>query len=181
MSLLTAPQLYGGLASALVWLRVGLGGAEALAALLLSHTALPLAPILFDAARGEVDIFVSERGRRWKYYLLSLLAYALGLAYATWRGYRLYAALTLSYAATAAALAAVTVLCRWKVSAHTAGIAGPTTALVLVVGREAAALYLLLAPVAWARLELGAHTPAQLAAGAAIAVASTLAALSAPL
>lgn len=174
VSLATAPQLYGGFIAVLVWSELRLGGLEALAMLLLSHTVLPLAPILVDSARGRVDVFVSERGKRVRYYLISILSYFIGISYSLWRGYRIYAVFNAAYMLSAAALALVTVLARWKISVHAAGVAGPTTALALITGAEAALLYLLLIPVAWARLELKAHTPAQLAAGAFVALVSTV-------
>jgi len=174
VSMATAPQIYGGIVSTMVWWGGRLGGLEALLVLLVSHTLLPLLPIVVDAVRGRVNIFVSEREKRWKYYLLSIASYALAVAYAWWRDYKPYLVMSVSYAASAASLALITVLAKWKISVHTAGVAGPTTALLLIGGREAALLYLLLAPVAWARYELREHTPAQLAAGAIVAAASTL-------
>ncbi|MEM1848592.1 MAG: ZIP family metal transporter [Thermofilaceae archaeon] len=174
VSLATAPQLYGGFIIALVWWRLGVGGLEALAVMLLAHTFLPLAPIVVGAARGEVDIFVTEREKRWKYYLFSIISYIIGIVYSLLRGYRIYAVITASYMLSAIVLAIVTVLAKWKISVHAAGIAGPTTALAMVVGEEAVPLYLLLVPVSWARLELNAHTPSQLAAGALVALLSTL-------
>lgn len=174
VSLVFAPQVYGGAAGVALWFSAG-GGFDVPVVLALTLTVLPLLPILVSAKRGETDIFVSERERRWKFYLLSILSYALGLAYTAWRGYALYATLCLSYALSAAALAAITVAAKWKISVHAAGIAGPTTALVCALGPECAPLYLLLVPVAWARYELRAHTPGQLAAGALVAAAVTLA------
>jgi len=174
VSLVFAPQIYGGAVGLTLWIAVG-GGFDALVVLVLTLTVVPLLFVLISVKRGEVDIFVSEREKRLKYYLLSLLSYLAGLAYTLWRGYALYATLCLSYALSAAALAAITTALKWKISVHTAGIAGPTTALVCALGPECAPLYLLLVPVAWARYELRAHTPSQLAAGALVAAAVTLA------
>lgn len=174
ISLVTAPQLYGGATIALVWCELGTGGLEALTMMLLAHTVLPLTPIVLDSVKGEVDIFVSDREKRWRYYLFSIISYTIGIGYSLWRGYPIYAIITTSYMLSAILLALVTVLAKWKISVHSAGIAGPTTALVMVVGETAIPLYLLLAPVSWARLELKAHTPSQLAAGAIVALLSTL-------
>lgn len=170
-----APQLYGGFASYLVWLHVAVGGMEALASLLISQTALPLVWVFLDAARGKVDIFVTDRSVRLKYYVLTLASYALGVVWAMARGWDSYLPLYAAYAAVVAALAAVNEFARWKISAHAAGIAAPTTVLVLAVDPWYVFLYLLLLPVAWARLELEAHTPGQLVAGAVVAAVATLA------
>uniref|UniRef100_A0A7C4FF90 Phosphatase PAP2 family protein n=1 Tax=Thermofilum pendens TaxID=2269 RepID=A0A7C4FF90_THEPE len=177
VSLVLAPQLYGGFVSCIVWLHKAVGGAEALASLLISQTVLPLVWVLVDAVRGKVDIFVTDRGVRLKYYILTLVSYALGVAWTLARGWHTYLPLYAAYAAVVAALALVNELARWKISAHTAGVAAPTTVLVAMVDSWYALLYLLLLPVAWARLELRAHTPGQLVAGAAVAAAATLAAL----
>lgn len=142
--------------------------------LILTQTALPLLPIIIDSGKQKVDIFVSNREKRWKYYLISILSYASGILYSLWRGYWIYAVLSLSYMLSSAGLAAVTVFARWKISVHAAGIAGPTTALVLVRGLETSPLYILLIPVAWARLELKAHDLRQLIAGALLAFSTTL-------
>jgi len=174
ISLVFAPQIYGGAVGLMLWSSAG-GSLDALAVLVLTLTVLPLLSILVSVRKGEVDIFVSEREKRGKYYLLSLLSYMLGIVYTLWRGYTLYAILCLSYALSAATLAAITVVLKWKISVHTAGIAGPTTALVCALGPECAPLFLLLIPVAWARHELKAHTPSQLAAGALTATVVTLA------
>lgn len=178
VSLALAPQLYGGFASCLVWLHKAVGGAEALASLLLSQTVLPVAWVLADAARGKVDIFVTDRSARLKYYALTLASYALGVAWAVARGWGVYLPLYAAYAAVVTALAVVNELARWKISAHAAGIASPTTVLALLASPWCALLYLLLIPVAWARLELKAHTPGQLVAGAAVGVMMTLVTLS---
>lgn len=174
ISLLTAPQVYGGLVACVIWLELGIGGTEALLMLFFTQTIMPLLPIVIDTRKGTVDVFVSEREKRPKYYLLSILSYTMGIAYALLRNYRVYAVLALSYFTSAAALAAVTAIARWKISVHAAGISGPTTALILTLGFNYIFLYLLLVPVAWARLEMRAHTIAQLIAGAMLAFATTV-------
>ena len=61
----------------------------------------------------------------------------------------------------------------WKVSAHAMGIAGPLAAAHFALGAIVIPFYLLLIPVSWARLELSAHTPAQLLAGSILGVVLT--------
>lgn len=173
VSLVLSPQLYGGLVSYLAWRTLGLGGLEALYVLLTTQTILPLAPIVADTARGKVDIFVTDRSVRLKYYLLTLASYALGAFYCLLRGWVGYLLFYAAYACTVVLLTFINEAAKWKVSAHAAGITGPTTALVCVGGLEYAGLYLLAAPVFWARLKLRAHTPGQLVAGAVVAAAVT--------
>ena len=172
VSLALAPQIYGGLVAYALWLHFQAGGVEALLVLLLTQTILPLLPILIDTQRGKIDIFVTERVKRWKYYLLTLLSYMAGIAYVLERDLSMYVPFYASYTLIATVMAAITL--RWKISVHTAGIAGPTTVLVYMLGLDKAFLYLLLIPVAWARHELRAHTAMQLLAGAIVAFVLTL-------
>lgn len=160
--------------ASVIWLKLGIGGVEALLVLFTTQTVIPLLPIVIDTRKGVIDVFVTEREKRPKYYLVSILSYTIGIAYAMLRNYRVYAVLALSYFVSAAALAVVTTIARWKISVHTAGISGPTTALVLTSGPDYILLYLLLIPVVWARLEMKAHTTAQLVAGAMLAFVTTV-------
>jgi membrane-associated phospholipid phosphatase len=65
---------------------------------------------------------------------------------------------------------------RWKISVHTAVAAGASTILTLVFGPTLLATAPLVAAIAWARVEIGDHTPAQTIAGAClgITVAATI-------
>ena len=55
---------------------------------------------------------------------------------------------------------------KWKISIHASGITGPFTALIYQLGSTMLPLLLLVIPVAWARVELKAHTIRQVTAGA---------------
>lgn len=57
----------------------------------------------------------------------------------------------------------------WKISLHTAFIAASVTLLVILYGFMAAVAIVLIPLVAWSRLELESHSPAQLVAGALLA------------
>lgn len=61
----------------------------------------------------------------------------------------------------------------WKISLHTATLTGAVSLLVIFRGPEFAWLYLLILPVAWARLTLKQHTKAQLTAGAIVGAVIT--------
>jgi len=58
----------------------------------------------------------------------------------------------------------------WKISLHTAFIAASVTLLVILYGFIAAVAIVLIPLVAWSRLELESHSPAQLVAGALLAI-----------
>jgi membrane-associated phospholipid phosphatase len=57
---------------------------------------------------------------------------------------------------------------KWKISIHASGITGPFTALVYILGGVMLPLLLVVIPVAWARVELKAHTVMQVAVGAVL-------------
>ena len=56
----------------------------------------------------------------------------------------------------------------WKISIHSMGVAGPTTALIYTFGLAGALFGLVLLPVAWSRLYLKKHTGGQILAGASL-------------
>jgi membrane-associated phospholipid phosphatase len=59
-----------------------------------------------------------------------------------------------------------TITLRWKISVHTASAAGATLIILRVVGIAAAPLVISLPLIAWSRVKLRRHTPAQTIAGA---------------
>lgn len=65
----------------------------------------------------------------------------------------------------------------WKISLHCAVVAGCVTALAHIVTPKMALLFLLILPVAWARIHKKCHTPIQTLAGSIIAVIVTKLAL----
>ena len=62
----------------------------------------------------------------------------------------------------------------WKVSMHLAGVAGPVTALVVLVSPYFALAYLFLIPLGWARYILKKHTLSQIIVGSGISIFITL-------
>jgi membrane-associated phospholipid phosphatase len=58
----------------------------------------------------------------------------------------------------------------WKISVHAAIAAGAATVLMLVHGTALLAAWPLVALVAWSRVQVGDHTPAQVLAGVALGV-----------
>jgi membrane-associated phospholipid phosphatase len=59
-----------------------------------------------------------------------------------------------------------TVTLRWKISVHTASAAGATLIILRVIGLAAAPLVVTIPLIAWSRVKLRRHTPAQTIAGA---------------
>jgi hypothetical protein len=84
-------------------------------------------------------------------------------------------ALMLSYLFTVIGLTVVNLM-NYKASGHGSGAAGPATALTIVYGWPGAISFLLLVLVAVAKIDIKEHTLGQLCTGAALSIASTLAA-----
>lgn len=125
---------------------------------------------------GKVDIDVSERAARPEIYSV-VLGSILTSAFVFWliKDNLMFTA-SLSYAIVTAAMFFLNRFS--KVSTHTAGLAGPITAVVFYFGIFYAGLYILLFPVAYARFKLGMHNRLQLALGAIVGIALTYATFS---
>ncbi|MHA1616341.1 MAG: hypothetical protein ACTSX9_03425 [Candidatus Njordarchaeales archaeon] len=132
---------------------------------------LPIAPVIYAAYKKETDLFVEEREQRPKFFFFAIISYLAGFIIFLSIGERILALFHLCYAVVTASLALATFFA--KVSVHAAGVAGPTTFMVLVFGYEHLLLFLLLIPVAWARIYLKAHSINQSILGAIIAIGVT--------
>ncbi|MCJ7457286.1 hypothetical protein MUP07_11200 [Candidatus Bathyarchaeota archaeon] len=131
----------------------------------------PFLPVVYSAKSGKTDLDVSEVGKRVPLYGLGLLGYALGAMVFLLLGNWLMSAMALAYLCVGMGMLLITLA--WKISAHTAGVAGPTTALVFVFGMWVVPLYLLSLLMIWARVRLRAHTLSQAAAGILVAILVT--------
>jgi membrane-associated phospholipid phosphatase len=136
-------------------------------------TLIPLVMMYQLTKRGLVSDFnVSVRQERTKPFLGAAASYlAGGSALLLLRAPVIIVALMLCYAGNT--LIALLITLRWKISIHASGVAGPTTALVYSLGAWAAVFFILLIPVGWARVQLKAHTPWQIFAGALVAAIAT--------
>jgi len=129
-------------------------------------TMVPLAMMYQLTKRGVISDFnVSERLERTRPFLGASASYLAGSGVLLLlRAPTIIITLMLCYAGNTLIMLLITL--RWKISIHASGIAGPTTALVYGIGAWAAVFFLLLIPVGWARVQLKAHTPWQIFAGA---------------
>jgi membrane-associated phospholipid phosphatase len=64
---------------------------------------------------------------------------------------------------------------QWKISAHAMGAAGPLTLLAIAFGPYVLPAFPIIAVVAWARVELKAHSTAQVVAGSVLGIVLTAA------
>lgn len=131
-------------------------------------TGVPLAVTIIWAKRtGARDLDVPRREDRLVPMLFSLAGYALATL-AVWALSAPAALLALMAAYTVCTAVTTLITLRWKISLHTSGFMGPVFALGWAFSPWLYLFYVLLPLIAWSRLVLGKHTPAQLAAGAAL-------------
>jgi membrane-associated phospholipid phosphatase len=149
-------------AAAFLW-----GGVAAVSASL-----LPYALILRGVRRGRLsDRNLSLREQRVRFGGVAMASLLAGLAaLAAFDAPAELVALQASVAVGVACGWLVTLW--WKISVHAAIAAGAATVLSLLFGAAAGlAAWPLVALIAWSRVEVGDHTPAQVLAGAALGVA----------
>ncbi|MFX1475591.1 MAG: hypothetical protein ACFFCO_09000 [Promethearchaeota archaeon] len=131
----------------------------------------PVLPLSIMVARNKMTFDVKNRGDRPLLYLAAIIVYGLGALLAWFFQNYCIALLAAAYVGVTSAVALTSLF--WKVSAHTAGVAGPITALVWVYGLIAVPFFLLACIVGWARWCQALHTVAQLIGGAIIAILVT--------
>jgi len=131
-------------------------------------TILPVAPLALNVLKGDIDVFVSDRKRRPKFYLYALLSYLVGAFISHLLKVKILTIIHLAYFFVTLSVMLITF--KTKISAHTSGIAGPVTYIVFFLGLPYALLYLIVIPVAWARIKLKAHTIQQTILGTIVAI-----------
>ena len=133
--------------------------------------------ILYQVRRKKLDsIFPETTGQRRMIYVLATVVAAAGCG-VMW-SFEAPELLAVSFiAGLAAVIIFMAINLYWKISLHTAFISAAAVVLTLVFGVKAAWVFVLLPLVAWSRLELKLHTPAQVAAGAILAAAIVAGAL----
>jgi membrane-associated phospholipid phosphatase len=125
--------------------------------------------VLYLVSKKKLDgIFINPRKQRHRIYLLAIFCAVIGYIVLVFLD-----APQLIIATFAAGLTAVTIFTVinlfWKISLHTAFITASVTVLIIVYGSPAAWTVLLVPMVAWARIEMKLHTPAQVLTGALLA------------
>jgi hypothetical protein len=127
--------------------------------------------VLYMVRRRKLNgIFINPRRQRSRIYLLAIFCAVIGYTVLI-----LLDAPVLLRAAFLSGLIAVVVFMIinlfWKISLHTAFIAASVAVLIIVYGKTAAWTVIFIPLIAWARLEMRLHTPAQVSAGALLSVA----------
>ncbi|TFG34930.1 hypothetical protein EU527_01080 [Candidatus Thorarchaeota archaeon] len=129
---------------------------------------LPIAPILFEAWRGKIDLDVSVRENRTKFFLFSILCYILSYVVYTHFSCIIMSALAAAYLTVTVGVTIASL--RTKVSVHGAGVGGPGTALFFVYGWIVFPVVILWILVILSRTTLKQHTLSQSIAGVLLGV-----------
>ena len=131
---------------------------------------LPYALILRGVRRGRLsDRNISLRGQRIRFGGVAIASILVGLAVlVAFDAPAEMVALLVSIAVGVACGWVITLW--WKISVHAAIAAGAVTVLVFVSGTALLAAWPLVALIAWSRVEVGDHTPAQVLAGVALGI-----------
>ena len=133
--------------------------------------------VLYQVRRKKLEsIFPETPVQRKMIYILASAVAAAGCG-VMW-SFKAPELLVVSFTAGLAAIVIfMAINLYWKISLHTAFISAAATMLTMAYGARVAWVFLLLPLVAWARLELKLHTPAQVVAGALLAAAIIIGAL----
>jgi membrane-associated phospholipid phosphatase len=131
---------------------------------------LPYALILRGVRRGRLsDKNISLREQRIRFGVVAITSILIGLALlAAFDAPAEMVALQASIAVGVACGWVITLW--WKISVHAAIAAGAATVLTLVFGTALLAAWALVALIAWSRVQVGDHTPAQVLAGVTLGV-----------
>jgi len=144
--------------------------------ILVALSLLPVYLVIIYLVRSKriEGFFIPVREQRTKIYLLSGVCASIGCAILPFLGAPL-----MLIAAFVAGVSAIVVFMGinlwWKVSIHTAFIAASVTVLIILYGWIVAVIIVLVLLVAWARIELEHHSPAQVATGALLAASIVVA------
>ena len=134
---------------------------------------LPLSSTYYLVRKGIIpDIYASDRASRTEPFLWAMASYLLGVtALLYFEAPFVVTALMACYFVNAIIMLLITLY--WKISIHAVGVTGPITALVFQLGAKMIPFFLLMLPVAWARIELKAHNVKQVIAGAVLSTILT--------
>ncbi|MHA2024551.1 MAG: hypothetical protein ACW98U_01525 [Candidatus Thorarchaeota archaeon] len=135
---------------------------------LLVMVILPIVPIVFEAWRGNVDLDVSVRENRTKFFIFSMMCDILAYSVYTFLGCHIMSTLAAAYFSVTLGVTLVSL--SWKISVHGAGVGGPGAALIYVYGPIALLVAIVWAAVVWSRVTLKQHNLTQSVAGVLLAV-----------
>jgi len=131
----------------------------------------PFVPVAYSVKTRGTDLDISDRSKRGSIYVISMIAYTVGVVVFLAAENKIMFVLSVAYFCVGLALMLITLA--WKISAHAAATAGMATALWLVFGVWMLPVYVFVVLTIWARVKLGAHTILQAVAGAILSIGIT--------
>jgi hypothetical protein len=133
----------------------------------------PLIMVVMMLKKGLIsDFYASNRNERFFPFIVTIGSYIAGtISLFFVKAPPAIIALMACYIVNGLVLLIITL--KWKISIHASGVTSPATALVYLLGTRMLPLFLIFIPVAWARLELNAHTKFQVTAGALLSTILT--------
>jgi len=146
---------------------IGLGSVDIFSSILIGLIFLVLIP-MGSIYYFNKDFDVNRKEERTRLYLISIVSYLISSAIFWLLNSHVMFVISMAYVFVSSGISIMNIF--WKVSAHSAGVAGPTTALIYVFGTNLIPLYILTLLVFWIRLKIKAHNILQLAAGAIVAI-----------
>ncbi len=129
---------------------------------------LPITPIVFEAWKGNVDLDVSVRESRTKFFVFSMICDVIAFVVYGYFDCHIMRTLAAAYFAVTAGVLLVSL--RSKISVHGAGVGGPGAALIYVYGPFALLVILVWILVVYSRITLRQHTLGQSIAGVVLAI-----------
>lgn len=132
---------------------------------------VPYAVVLDGVRRGRVgDRFIAERRQRIGPMVLAVVSAGVGLVALTRLGAPRDLVLVV-VAVLAGLVVSLGITAAWKLSVHVAGLAGALAVVTVLYGPWGIGGIPVLALLGWARVRLGAHSLAQVLAGAVVGAA----------
>ncbi len=151
---------------------IGLGYVDAFSSIMIGTIFLAVIPMSSIYFFSKKDPEVYKKEERTKLYLISLVSYLTCSAIFWILNSHVMFVISMAYVFVSSAVSIINIF--WKISAHSAGVAGPTTALIYVFGTNLIPLYVLTLFVFWIRLKIKAHNILQLIIGSIVAIFITL-------
>lgn len=147
---------------------IGLGSLNIFSSITVGLVFLVLIPLSSILYFSKKDLDVNKKEERTRLYLISIVSYLISSAIFWILNSHIMFVISVAYVFVSATISIINIF--WKISAHTAGVAGPTTALIFVFGTNLIPLYILTILVFGIRLRIKAHNVLQLIMGAIVAI-----------
>jgi len=150
---------------------IGLGSIDVFTSIFIGSlflTIIPLGSIFYFYKKKGIDFDDPKRKERIEIYLIGLVSYLVSSSIFWILNCHVMFVISMAYLFVGSAISLVNLF--WKISAHSAGVAGPITSLVYVFGFNLIPLYILLVPIFWIRMKIKAHDILQIISGAIIAI-----------